>query len=254
MRIVLVTQDSPFYLAQNIDYLSRKLPGHSSVVGCVLLTASPFGKKESGLQKVSSTYRVFGFRFFLHFAAGFLAGKILPSRRVAHILSKHRIPIIHLKKSINSRESLECIRGYSPDLIISIQANVIFKKRLIELPAKGCLNVHTALLPRYRGLMPTFWVLKNDERETGVSVFFIDEGIDSGPILVQKRIAIGDRSLDRLIRDTKRLGMDALLESVDLIERGEYELIENDDAKKTYFSFPTREDVKEFLAKGKKFF
>jgi len=254
MRIILVTQDSPFYLAENIDYFIRTLPAHSKVVGCVILTASPFGRRESALEKVKSTYRVFGLRFFLHYAIGFLKGKLLPSRSIVHVLKKHRVPIIDLKKSINSKTSQGVIGGYSPDLLISIQANVIFKQPLIELPSRGCLNVHTALLPKYRGLMPTFWVMKNDERETGVSVFLIDEGIDSGPILVQKRITIGNRSLDQLIKETKKMGMDALIEAIGLIDEGGYQLIENNDAEQTYFSFPTREDVREFLKKGKKFF
>ena len=65
--------------------------------------------------------------------------------------------------------------------------NQIFKKQIIELAPKGCINLHTALLPKYRGLMPTFWVLKNNEKYTGVSVFFVDKGIDSGPIIVQRK-------------------------------------------------------------------
>jgi methionyl-tRNA formyltransferase len=82
----------------------------------------------------------------------------------------------------------------------------------------------------------------------------MDEGIDSGPILVQKRIEIGDRSLDALIRDTKRIGVDALVEAIDIIDQGDYTLIDNDDRDMTYFSFPTRQDVKEFLSRGKRFF
>jgi methionyl-tRNA formyltransferase len=255
MRIVLVTQDSPFYLAENIDYFLTNLPPHSTVAGCVLFPPSPFGKKEGTLGKLTQTYSVFGLSFFLHYALTYIQGKIFPTRKVRHILAKHGVPAVTLTKSINSKQSRDLIQDdFRPDLIISIQANVIFKKPLIELPAKGCLNLHTALLPKYRGLMPTFWVMKNDEEETGVSVFFIDEGIDSGPIIVQKRVTIGNMSLDQLIRHTKRLGMDALIEAVDLIHRGNYQLIENDDAQKTYYSFPTQQDVKEFLRKGKRFF
>jgi len=55
------------------------------------------------------------------------------------------------------------------------------------LAPKGCLNLHSALLPKYRGLMPSFWVLKNNENKTGVSVFFVDKGIDSGPIFSAKK-------------------------------------------------------------------
>ncbi len=254
MNLVLVTQDSPFYLAENVDYLLGGLPVHSRVVACVLLAASPFGKKETDLGKLWRTFRIFGLSFFMRYAFRFLLSRLVPARSVRHVLRQHRIPILEIKKSINSQVSKDLIAAYRPDLVVSLQANVIFKKPLIEIPSKGCLNVHTAILPKYRGLMPTFWALKNNETETGVSVFFIDEGIDSGPILVQKRVEIGDRSLDGLIKQTKRIGMDALIEAIDLIHRDAYELTPNDDGDMTYFSFPTRQDVKEFLRRGKRFF
>jgi methionyl-tRNA formyltransferase len=254
VNIVLVTQDSPFYLAENVDYLIGGLPAHSKVVACVLLSASPFGKQETGLGKTWMTLRIFGPRFFIRYGFRFLLSRLLPARSVRSVLRKHGIPILEIRKSINSQASRDLIAGYRPDLVVSLQANVIFRKPLIDLPSTGCLNVHTALLPKYRGLMPTFWALKHNETETGVSVFFIDEGIDSGPILVQRHVEIGDRSLDGLIRLTKRIGMDVLIEAIDLIHRGNYELIANDDADMTYFSFPTRQDVKEFLGRGKRFF
>lgn len=119
---------------------------------------------------------------------------------------------------------------------------------------EGCLNLHTALLPKYRGLMPSFWVLKNDENYTGVSVFFVDEGIDSGPILVQKKIKIDNRTQQELIRYTKKIGMDAIIEAIELVQSGNYKLISNPDKKMTYYSFPTRKDVKEFRKKEKKFY
>jgi methionyl-tRNA formyltransferase len=254
MKIVVVTQASPFYLAESIDYFLANLPPHSQVVGCILLAPSPFAKKEGTLRKMLSTLKIFGLEFFIHYALRFAVARVVPSRNVKHVLDKHGIPAIRLGRSINSKLSLKVIGEYDPDLLISIQSNAIFKKALINLPRKGCLNVHSALLPRYRGLMPTFWVMKNDEKETGVSVFLIDEGLDSGPILVQKRLEIGARTLDDLIRDTKRIGMEALIEAVDLVESGDYTLIDNDDSLQTYFSFPTREDVREFRRKGKRFF
>jgi methionyl-tRNA formyltransferase len=254
MNIVLVTQDSPFYLAESLDYLIANLPGHSKIQAAVVLSASPFGKRQTAFQKMLHTYRTFGPGFFSHYAWRFLTSRMIPTRSVSHVLSKHGVEIVTLEAGINKRSSLETLRSYRPDLIVSVQANVIFKKPLIELAPRGCLNVHTALLPKYRGLMPTFWVLKNDEQETGVSVFFIDEGIDSGPILVQERIRIGQRTLDQLIRDTKKLGMDALISAISLVESGDYQLIPNDDDLMTYYSFPTRDDVREFLRKGKRFF
>ena len=102
--------------------------------------------------------------------------------------------------------------------------------------------------------MPTFWVLKNNERYTGVSVFFVDEGIDSGPIILQEVVEIGNKTQQELIKETKRIGMDLIIRSIDLIQKNEVQLITNADSKKTYYSFPTREDVVEFKRIGKKFY
>jgi len=162
--------------------------------------------------------------------------------------------LIRLKKNINSKESVNILKSYIPDLLISIAGNQIFKKQIFNLAPKGCLNLHTALLPKYRGLMPSFWVLKNNEKQTGVSVFFVDEGIDSGEIVVQKTIEIENKTQAELIKYSKKIGMDAIIESIEKIRDNKVELIPNNDTKKTYFSFPTKDDVKAFKKAGKRFF
>jgi methionyl-tRNA formyltransferase len=255
MRITILTQSDPFYLAENINYLLNNLPNHSQVVSTVVFDVSPFGKKESFLQKVKRTVRIFGFRFFINYGFKFIFSKLNPKKSVKHVLKNHNIPIIKLEKGVNHPDSLEQIKAYKPDLLISIAGNQIFKQPLIDLAPEGCLNLHTALLPKYRGLMPSFWVLKNNEKETGVSVFFVDKGIDSGPILVQKKLPIHENmSQAELIKKSKKLGMDAIIESIELMHQGNYKLIPNPDEEKTYFSFPTREDVKVFYKAGKKFY
>jgi len=248
VRIVVITQDEPFYLSENLEYLVSVLPKHSRIVGCVVASASPFGRKQSFFQKVRKTTATFGLNFFLHYALRFVWRKLSGRGRVRVTLKRLGIQTIDLD---NSRAR---IADYKPDLLVSILGNEIFKKNLIDLAPRGCLNLHTALLPKYRGLMPTFWVLRNDEKETGVSVFFVDEGIDSGPIVVQKRILINGDSQERLIRRTKRLGMEAISEAIDLIERNRVVLIDNDDSRKSYYSFPTIDDVNAFRAAGKKFY
>jgi methionyl-tRNA formyltransferase len=124
----------------------------------------------------------------------------------------------------------------------------------LDLAPKGCINLHTALLPKYRGLMPTFWVLKNNEKHTGVSVFFVDEGIDSGPIIVQKKLEIGNKTQAELIRQTKKIGMELVAEAVSLIEEDKVQLIPNPESKKTYYSFPTKKDVLAFKQAKKRFY
>jgi len=254
MNIVIITQDEPFYLLDNLSYLINNLPTHSKVVGCVVNEVSPFGKKETFIEKAKKTYDVFGLKFFLYYAKKFLMSKVKSSKSISTFLSSNNIDKIILDKPINNSLSVQKIKEYEPDLLVSILGNQIFKEPIINLAPKGCINLHTALLPKYRGLMPSFWVLKNKEKYTGVSVFFVDEGIDSGPIIVQKKVEIGDRTQEELIRYTKKIGMDAIIESIDLIENNKVKLIKNDTNEMTYFSFPTQEDVQEFLSNGKRFF
>ena len=254
MKIIIITQDEPFYLADNLRYLIKILPKHSKIVGCVVNDVSPFGKKETFLQKAKKTYDVFGLNFFLYYSIKFIKNKFDKSKNVKQLLEANSIQEIVLQKHINHKDSVNKIKEFQPDLLLSVLGNQIFKDPIINLAPKGCLNLHTALLPIYRGLMPTFWVLKNNEKYTGVSVFYVDKGIDSGPIVVQKKVQIGGRSQEELITHTKKIGMEAIAEAVDLIELDKVKLIENDPSKKTYFTFPTRQDVLEFKKNGKKFF
>jgi len=252
MRIIIITQNEPFYLKSNLEYLTKILPDESEIVGCVLNTASPFGKKETFIEKILKTYNVFGFNFFIHYSIKYI--KSYFSKSIKNFLTENDIPIINIESSINSQNSLNTIKSFNPDLLVSILGNQIFKKPLIDLAPKGCINLHTALLPKYRGLMPTFWVMKNNEKYTGVSVFFVDEGIDSGPIIVQEKLEIGKFTQEQLIKRTKKIGMELISKSIDLIQKDEVKLIKNNASEKTYFTFPTKEDVIQFKKNGKKFF
>lgn len=254
MKIVLITQDDPFYLAKNINYLLSLLEGKVEVVACVLFDVAPFGKKQSIFEQAKDTFDVFGLKFFLNYGVKFVMNKLDSNTKIANILAKHNIPLIKLGKKINNPESLAIIKAYNPDLLVSIAGNQIFKKPLFSLAPQGCINLHTALLPKYRGLMPTFWVLRNGEKETGVSVFFVDEGIDSGPIVVQKRVTIGNMTQQQLIEHTKKLGMEAVAEAIFKIKDQDLELIPNPVEEMTYFTKPTKEDVSAFLKAGKRFF
>ena len=254
MRIVIITQNEPFYLAENLRYLINILPVHSKIVGCVVNDVSPFGKKETFFKKAKKTYDVFGLKFFIYYSMKFIISKIDNSKKIDIVLNNNTIPKIVLDKPINHVESVTKIKEFKPDLLLSILGNQIFKEPIIDLAPKGCLNLHTALLPVYRGLMPTFWVMKNNEKYTGVSVFYVDKGIDSGPIIVQEKVEIGNRTQEELIIYTKKLGMEAICKAIDLIEQDNVVLINNDASQKTYYSFPTKEDVKVFLKNGKRFF
>jgi methionyl-tRNA formyltransferase len=255
MKALLITQNDPFYLFKNIKYLINNLPANTVLQGCIVFDVSPYGRRESFSAKAKKTFAIFGFRFFCYYALQFVLSKLNKNRRLESLLKKANVPIIKLSKGINHSDSISLIKSYDPDLLISIAGNQIFKKPLIELAPKGCINLHTALLPKYRGLMPSFWVLKNNEKKTGVSVFFVDEGIDSGPIIVQKEVEIlPNESQQSLIKRTKRIGMDAIIEAIKKIRDNNLNLLPNNDDEMTYYTFPTKEDVREFKKAGKKFF
>lgn len=254
MRVVLLTQDDPFFLPKAIKKLHAGLPNDVEWVGTVLFEVSPFGKRESFFAKMKKTLDVFGLEFFIYFSLKFIKSKLTPGHSVKAVLSRASIPLFALEGSINSPENLKILSDLKADLFVSIGGNQVFRRALLDIPTQGTINLHTALLPKYRGLMPSFWVLKNQEKYTGVSVFFVDEGIDSGPIVVQKKVEIAGRTQEELIEYTKDIGMDCILEAMISIRDQSYTLIPNPKEELTYFSFPSRQDVITFKKNGALFF
>jgi methionyl-tRNA formyltransferase len=122
---------------------------------------------------------------------------------------------------------------------------------LIDLPRLGCINIHHAPLPRYRGMMPNFWQLYHGEKSVGITIHKINPKIDEGEIILQKQVPIkAGESLDELIRRTKQLGAHFMVEAIEMVRNGRVKFKENRPEEGSYFSFPTREDVKKFRAMG----
>ena len=106
--------------------------------------------------------------------------------------SKYNIDYFKLD-NVNSNESLKRINNYSCDLLVSMSFNQIFKKQIINLTSIGIINCHAGKLPFYRGRNILNWALINDEKEFGITVHFIDEGIDTGDIISQKTFTISEK-------------------------------------------------------------
>jgi methionyl-tRNA formyltransferase len=139
------------------------------------------------------------------------------------------------------------------DLIISVAAPEIFKQEIIQIPKYGCMNIHNAKLPSYRGMMPNFWQMYHDEKRVGITVHEINPKIDDGRIILQREVDIEpEEKLDALIKRTKRIGAHLLIEAIDIIRSGNVTYKDNKSTEGSYFSFPTRKDVKEFRKRGKR--
>jgi methionyl-tRNA formyltransferase len=136
---------------------------------------------------------------------------------------------------VRSPEFLERIATLAPDLAVVVAFGQIFPVALLELPARGCLNVHASLLPRWRGAAPIPAAIAAGDPETGVCVQRMDVGLDTGPVLASRATPIGpDETAGELAGRLARLGAELLLETIVALDRGDVTARPQDDAAATW--------------------
>lgn len=168
-----------------------------------------------------------------------------PLRRVycfPELLASYKIKNLHYINDVNALSFAEKLRELKPDLIVVSIFSQILKKDIINIPTMGCINIHPSLLPKYRGPNPYFWVLRNKEKETGVTIHYIDEGIDSGNIIASRAIPITTADTEYSLRSkTAKIAPDCLLEVIQMFEEGRVSSLPQDNSAATYFSEPPKE-------------
>jgi methionyl-tRNA formyltransferase len=114
------------------------------------------------------------------------------------------------------------LKALAPDLAVAVAYGRILKPDVLSIPRLGTLNVHFSLLPKYRGAAPVQWALAHGEKRSGVTVFWLDEGMDTGPIFVRKEQDLSeDDDAGTAMKKLAALGLAALDEAIGLIERDE---------------------------------
>jgi len=137
---------------------------------------------------------------------------------------------------LGCKEFLERIRGLSPDFIFSIQCARILGGDLIDIPKHGAINLHYSRLPKYRGCYPIAWSIINGEKSTGVTLHFMDEGIDTGNIISQVKIDIGENETGRRLFDKcTRAGLDLFIGEAEKILKLENATVPQDDRLALYY-------------------
>jgi len=127
---------------------------------------------------------------------------------------------IQQPENINSESSLKLIKGGSPDIIVLAAYGQILSKALLEIPRLGAVNLHASLLPKYRGAAPVHWAIIKGEKVTGVTTFFMDEGLDTGDMLLQREISIEDEDTAGSLQDKlAELGAELMLETLEGLEK-----------------------------------
>jgi methionyl-tRNA formyltransferase len=136
------------------------------------------------------------------------------------IAQRTGIPLLQPLK-IKTPDFLDALAAWKPDLIAVVAFGRILHAPILNLPPRGCMNVHGSLLPKYRGAAPVQWAIINGERETGITTMLMDEGMDTGPILLQERIPImPDDTAGTLVPRLAELGGRLLVETIRQLTAG----------------------------------
>ena len=147
-------------------------------------------------------------------------------------------------RRMRSKKAIEEFRSLDADLCVMAFVTDFVPSKILEAPRHGTIQYHPSLLPKHRGPSSINWPIIFGETETGLTIFWPDDGLDTGPILLQKRIPIGpDDTLGSLyFGQLFSLGVEAMVESVDLVRRGDAPRIEQDETQATYEGWCKDED------------
>lgn len=160
---------------------------------------------------------------------------------------------LYEEKNINDQNFLNKIKSLNLDLIVCVNFDQILKKDIINLPTIGCINTHASLLPKYRGRAPLNWAMINGEEYSGVTVHFIDEGIDTGDIILQEKIKIDeDYYISDLLNKVKNIYPKIVLNAIRALESNNLNLIKPDLSKGFYVNKRSKDDGKIDFSKPSK--
>jgi methionyl-tRNA formyltransferase len=253
LRIQILTQEDAFYIPRILDLLFEK---RRDIVGVTLVP----GELQPG--HLGRFLRMMGPRDFALQALGVLRYWLLDwLGRTSRCRTRHSVRAaarragvpVDVAPRVNARRvPAHSLRERGVDLIVSVACPQKLGRELLSVPARGAINLHGALLPRYQGIFPSFWVLAKGEVETGVTVHWMDEQLDHGDILLQRTVSIEPTdTVHRLVLRSKvDVGRHALLDALESIERGDAPRTAMDMARASYFTYPDAAAVRESFGRA----
>lgn len=257
MRIEFITQDDSLYI---LPFFEEFLHFYSTEFEITQISACrAMGKRPRRklLRELTCLYRPQGFlRLLVRVSLAQLLGLLPRSRKAAHFATlpqlcrTYAIPYARVGNP-NHGEFMSAIRRRAPDLIVSVACPFILKGPLLSLPFFGCINIHHGPLPRYKGMMPTFWQMYHGEKKIGVCIHQMTANVDEGAALLRDELEIQPgETLDHLIRRSKRHGAHCMAEGIRQIASKTYKRFPLQNARGSYFTFPTLEEIREFHRRG----
>lgn len=147
---------------------------------------------------------------------------------------KYGIPVFQPRR-VKDPEAVAMLKEYTADIFVVAAYGQILSKEILDMPKFGCINTHASLLPKYRGAAPIQWAIADGEKETGVTIMQMDEGLDTGDILYVDKVDItekdtGESLFEKLEESAKKL----IVEALDRIEKGDINPIKQDSSSASY--------------------
>ncbi len=171
-------------------------------------------------------------------------GNVMTPTAVKALAEEHGIPV-YTPDTLRTDEFYSLLREINPELIVVVAYGKILPRNVLEYPKYGCINVHVSLLPKYRGAAPMQRAIINGESETGVTIMYMAEGLDTGDIISQRAFPIGDEDDFEAIHDRSAyVGAELLVETVASIEKGTASRTVQDDSLSCYAAKIEKDDCK----------
>ncbi|MBL6665208.1 MAG: methionyl-tRNA formyltransferase [Rickettsiales bacterium] len=169
-------------------------------------------------------------------------GQKITKSPIHQLAQKHNIKVI-TPKTLRDKETQAELRDLKPDVIIVVAYGLILPKEVLEIPKYGCINIHPSLLPRWRGAAPIQRPIMAGDKETGVAIIKMDEGLDSGDIINVKKITIKDSDdyID-ISSNLSKIGSELLIISLNEIKEGTANYVKQDDKLASYAKKLTKQE------------
>jgi folate-dependent phosphoribosylglycinamide formyltransferase PurN len=224
------------------------------VTGAILVRVPP---GSGGRLRALGFGRGSGLRYSLHRAAavaGPRAEGLLSQTPIFlhHLCDRHGAPYL-VTRDVNGADTVAALRAWTPEVLVSVSAPERLDPEVMQVVPMASINLHLGPLPRYAGIAPYFWVLRNGEPETGVTVHLMVGEVDAGPILRQRRLTIESRdtSLGLHLRLTEA-GAEELIGALKDLPGSIATAAPQDLAHRSSFTWPAREDLRELRRRGRR--
>jgi methionyl-tRNA formyltransferase len=257
MKIEFLTQEDSLYILPFFEEFLKHYSGEFEIARISCCRAMGKRPRVQLLRELTWLYGAPGLARLLCQAGAAKVLAAVPRRRsasrfysIAQLARAYGVDCVPVANP-NQAEFTDGLAQRSSDLLVSVACPYILKANVLGIPPLGCINIHHAPLPRYKGMMPTFWQLYHGEQELGVTIHYMAAKVDEGDALLQESVPVPrGESLHNLIRQSKRHGAHCMARVLRSLQANAAKPIPLDHAQGSYYTFPQREEALEFRRRG----